>query len=73
MKLPSYCQLSTRPYSRETYEEETAPETVIRYRKVKDEHGKERIESNARIVRWSDGSTQLLIGGTEALTVTAQV
>lgn len=73
VKLPSYCQISTRPYSRETYESEASAETVIRYRKVLDASGKETIETNARLVRWSDGSSQLLIGGTEALAVTAQV
>lgn len=74
MKLPSYCQISTRPYSRETFtEEEGAPETVIRFRKVRNEHGEERVESNARMVRWSDGSTSLLIGDGEALQVSSQV
>jgi RNA polymerase-associated protein LEO1 len=31
-------------------------ENTIRWRILKDEHGNERRESNAKIVRWSDGT-----------------
>ena len=43
---------------------------IIRWRKVIDpETGEEKVESNARMVKWSDGSWQLLIGN-EAFNVT---
>ena len=37
-------------------------ENTIRWRYRKDNEGNEVKESNARIVRWSDGSTSLLLG-----------
>lgn len=37
-------------------------ENTIRWRFRKDKDGNEVKESNARIVRWSDGSTSLLLG-----------
>ena len=44
---------------------------VIRWRKVIDADGSERVESNARFVKWSDGSVQLLLGD-EVLGVSEQ-
>lgn len=41
------------------------PETIMRWRVVTDEHGHERHESNARFVRWSNGTVQLFLGGDE--------
>lgn len=40
----------------------TNPKTVIRWRCVKDEAGNIKKESNTRLVKWSDGSIQLMIG-----------
>ncbi|KAJ1861082.1 Paf1 complex component [Coemansia sp. RSA 2703] len=37
---------------------------TIRWRRVTDSDGQTRRESNARLVRWSDGSTTVVIGGT---------
>ncbi|KAJ2892371.1 Paf1 complex component [Coemansia aciculifera] len=36
---------------------------TIRWRRTTGSDGKERRESNARLVRWSDGSTSIVIGG----------
>eukprot|EP01088_Endostelium_zonatum_P014500 TRINITY_DN3210_c0_g1_i3.p1 TRINITY_DN3210_c0_g1~~TRINITY_DN3210_c0_g1_i3.p1 ORF type:complete len:258 (-),score=95.10 TRINITY_DN3210_c0_g1_i3:81-854(-) len=46
------------------------PETIIRWRYTTDEHGNTIRESNAKFVRWSNGTIQLYIaGGTEILDV----
>ena len=37
-------------------------ENTIRWRRGKDEEGNEVKESNARVVKWSDGSMSLLLG-----------
>ncbi|CAL9244445.1 unnamed protein product [Arabidopsis halleri] len=44
---------------------------IVRHRFVKSRDGKTYTESNARFVRWSDGSLQLLIGN-EVLDITEQ-
>uniref|UniRef100_A0A2P2LPC3 RNA polymerase-associated protein LEO1 n=1 Tax=Rhizophora mucronata TaxID=61149 RepID=A0A2P2LPC3_RHIMU len=44
---------------------------IVRWRKVKNPDGTTSVESNARFVRWSDGSLQLLIGN-EVLDVSEQ-
>ncbi|KAG7613768.1 Leo1-like protein [Arabidopsis suecica] len=44
---------------------------IVRHRFVKSRDGKTYSESNARFVRWSDGSLQLLIGN-EVLNITEQ-
>lgn len=54
-------------------------ETTIRWRYVRDENGNiitdekgvPQMESNARFVRWSDGSTHLILGGNEFLNAEA--
>ncbi|KAI8589162.1 Leo1-like protein-domain-containing protein [Geranomyces variabilis] len=38
-------------------------ENTIRWRTVRDLNGQERRESNTRFVKWSDGSTSLILGG----------
>ena len=60
---------------------QTPFQNIIRWRKVIDPEtgkpvidpktGEDKVESNARFVKWSDGSTQLLIGA-EAFNVTEQ-
>lgn len=49
----------------------TAVESLIRWRTVRDENGNEKRESNARFVKWDDGSIHLMIGG-EVLDVKEQ-
>lgn len=44
---------------------------IVRYRSVRNAHDKFSYESNARFVRWSDGSLQLLIGN-EVLDISVQ-
>ncbi|KAM7268857.1 hypothetical protein ACFE04_011023 [Oxalis oulophora] len=44
---------------------------IVRYREVKTQDGGMTYESNARFVRWSDGSLQLLIGN-EVLDISVQ-
>eukprot|EP00250_Pteridium_aquilinum_P009861 c18986_g1_i1 orf=677-2545(-) len=46
-------------------------DNVARWRKVRDRDGNVKIESNARFVKWSDGSMQLLIGN-EVLDISIQ-
>eukprot|EP01102_Stenamoeba_stenopodia_P023205 TRINITY_DN9919_c0_g6_i1.p1 TRINITY_DN9919_c0_g6~~TRINITY_DN9919_c0_g6_i1.p1 ORF type:complete len:483 (-),score=231.52 TRINITY_DN9919_c0_g6_i1:39-1487(-) len=53
-------------------------ETTIRWRFVRDENGNiltdekgiPQMESNARLVRWADGTTNLILGGNEFLNAT---
>ncbi len=45
--------------------------SVIRWRKVKDENGNEKVESNTRIIRWPDGTVQLQLGD-EVFTVSSR-
>lgn len=53
-------------------------ETTIRWRFVRDENGNvitdekgiPQMESNARLVRWADGTTHLILGGNEFLNAT---
>ncbi|RZC60970.1 hypothetical protein C5167_022728 [Papaver somniferum] len=44
---------------------------IVRWRKVRNPDGTVSVESNARFVRWSDGSIQLLIGN-EVLDISTQ-
>ncbi|KAH7425482.1 hypothetical protein KP509_11G056600 [Ceratopteris richardii] len=46
-------------------------DNVVRWRKVRDRDGNVKCESNARFVKWSDGSMQLLIGN-EVLNISVQ-
>jgi len=86
VKLPNILGIEHSPYDPEIYtppdpvnfEDETKrlrirPENFIRWRYKKDENGNltTEKESNARFVRWSDGSLQLLLGN-EAIEVSEQ-
>ncbi|XP_065835273.1 RNA polymerase-associated protein LEO1-like isoform X1 [Oscarella lobularis] len=78
VKLPNFLSVEPRPFDGATYMDEVEDdemldeegrtrlklkvENTIRWRSVKDENGDEMKESNARIVRWSDGSMSLLLG-----------
>lgn len=78
MKLPNFLSVETRPFDHETYEDEIDEEetldeegrarlklkveNTIRWKDVFAESGKMVKESNARFVRWSDGSMSLHLG-----------
>ena len=78
VKLPNFLSVETRPFDHETYEDEIDEEetldeegrarlklkveNTIRWKDVYTESGKMVKESNARFVRWSDGSMSLHLG-----------
>uniref|UniRef100_A0A6P7H0P6 Another transcription unit protein n=1 Tax=Diabrotica virgifera virgifera TaxID=50390 RepID=A0A6P7H0P6_DIAVI len=78
VKLPNFLSVETRPFDPETYEDEIDEEetldeegrarlklkveNTIRWKESMDDEGNMKKESNARIVRWSDGSYSLHLG-----------
>ena len=78
VKLPNFLSVDTRPFDPETYEDEIDEEetldeegrqrlklkvgNTIRWRKYINDKGETVQESNARFVRWSDGSLSLHLG-----------
>ncbi|XP_050526264.1 another transcription unit protein [Daktulosphaira vitifoliae] len=78
VKLPNFLSVETRPYDKETYEDEIDEEetldeegrarvklkveNTIRWREIFDKDGNLVKESNARIIKWSDGSMSLHLG-----------
>ncbi|KAB0797192.1 hypothetical protein PPYR_08186 [Photinus pyralis] len=78
VKLPNFLSVETRPFDQETYEDEIDEEetldeegrarlklkveNTIRWREDVDKEGNTFKESNARFVRWSDGSLSLHLG-----------
>ncbi|XP_044266863.1 another transcription unit protein [Tribolium madens] len=78
VKLPNFLSVETRPFDPETYEDEIDEEetldeegrarlklkveNTIRWRENMDKEGNVKKESNARLVRWSDGSYSLHLG-----------
>jgi len=78
VKLPNFLSMECRPFDPESYQDEIEDEdamdeegrqrlklkveNTIRWRQGFDAEGKAIKESNARIVRWSDGSTSLYLG-----------
>ncbi|XP_053784405.1 RNA polymerase-associated protein LEO1 [Desmodus rotundus] len=78
VKLPKFLSIEPKPFDPQYYEDEFADEKVldeeertrlkikventIRWRTRQDEAGNEIKESNARIVKWSDGSLSLHLG-----------
>ncbi|GFV61660.1 RNA polymerase-associated protein LEO1 [Trichonephila clavipes] len=78
VKLPNFLSVDTRPYDPTWYEDEIDEDEVldeegrarlklkventIRWRKTYDDDGNEQRESNARIIKWSDGSLSLHLG-----------
>merc|ERR1719245_585288 len=87
IKLPNFLSVDCRPYDPETYEDEIDDddcldeegrerlklkvENTIRWRIGFDEEGKATRESNARMVKWSDGSYSMHLGS-EVFDVTKQ-
>lgn len=78
IKLPNFLSVDTRPYDPQWYEDEIDEDEVldeegrarlklkventVRWRNRYDELGNQIRESNARIIRWSDGSLSLHLG-----------
>ncbi|KRY18703.1 RNA polymerase-associated protein LEO1 [Trichinella patagoniensis] len=78
VKLPNFISVEPREFDVDTYEDEIDEDEVldeegrsrlklkventIRWRNTIDEHGNSVAESNAKIIRWSDGSMSLYIG-----------
>ncbi|XP_063341754.1 RNA polymerase-associated protein LEO1 [Pelmatolapia mariae] len=78
VKLPNFLSVEPRPFDPQYYEDEFEDEEMldeegrtrlklkventIRWRVKRDEEGNETRESNARIVKWSDGSMSLHLG-----------
>ncbi|KAF4101624.1 RNA polymerase-associated protein LEO1 [Onychostoma macrolepis] len=78
VKLPNFLSVEPRPFDPQYYEDEFEDEEMldeegrtrlklkventIRWRSRRDEEGNELKESNARIVKWSDGSMSLHLG-----------
>lgn len=78
VKLPNFLSVETRPFDQETYEDEIDEEetmdeegrqriklkvsNTIRWREFMDNSGNVVKESNARVVKWSDGSMSLHLG-----------
>uniref|UniRef100_A0A671SHT6 RNA polymerase-associated protein LEO1 n=1 Tax=Sinocyclocheilus anshuiensis TaxID=1608454 RepID=A0A671SHT6_9TELE len=78
VKLPNFLSVEPRPFDPQYYEDEFEDEEMldeegrtrlklkventIRWRSRRDEEGNEIKDSNARIVKWSDGSMSLHLG-----------
>lgn len=78
VKLPNFLSVDTRPFDPENYEDEIDEEetldeegrqrlklkvgNTIRWRRYIDDKGETVQESNARFVKWSDGSLSLHLG-----------
>ncbi|KAL0692215.1 hypothetical protein Bca4012_059395 [Brassica carinata] len=85
IKVSNIMGIDPKPFDAKTFVEEDTFESdepggkmrirlannIVRHRFVKGRDGKTYSESNARFVRWSDGSLQLLIGN-EVLDITEQ-
>ncbi|KDN43246.1 hypothetical protein RSAG8_06213, partial [Rhizoctonia solani AG-8 WAC10335] len=87
MRMPNFLKLDTKPFHNETYEgpqddyegEERKESAImldvtntIRWRWVQGESGEMKKQSNARIVKWSDGSMSLQLG-TELFDINSNV
>ena len=75
VRLTNIAGVESRAFDPATFEpaedHHEANRNVVRWRRVSQPDGTVKIESNARFVRWSDGTTQLLIGD-EVLGVSEQ-
>ncbi|KAF9597602.1 hypothetical protein IFM89_020081 [Coptis chinensis] len=85
VKVSNIMGVEPKPFARKTYVEDDIVVTdksgskrrirlennVVRWRRVQSPDGMMNVESNARFVRWSDGSLQLLIGN-EILDISVQ-
>ncbi|XP_071702476.1 protein LEO1 homolog [Rutidosis leptorrhynchoides] len=85
IKVSNIMGIDPKPFDPKTFVEEDAfvaddsghnkrirlENNIVRYRAVRNPNGTTSYESNARFVRWSDGSLQLLIGN-EVLDISVQ-
>ncbi|XP_057443078.1 protein LEO1 homolog isoform X2 [Lotus japonicus] len=85
IKVSNIMGVDPKPFDPKTYVEEDTFVTdesgakkrirlennIVRWRDVRNPDGTKSVESNARFVRWSDGSVQLLIGN-EVLDISVQ-
>nr|GEU29683.1 protein LEO1 homolog isoform X1 [Tanacetum cinerariifolium] len=85
IKVSNIMGIDPKPFDPKTFVEEDAfvadesgntkrirlENNIVRYRAVRNPDGTKSYESNARFVRWSDGSLQLLIGN-EVLDISTQ-
>jgi len=78
VRFPNFLSVEPRPFDAEYYEDEAEEddeldeegrtrlklkvENTIRWRKITDASGNETTQSNARIVKWSDGTQSLIVG-----------
>lgn len=78
VRFPNFLSVEPRPFDAEFYEDEAEEddeldeegrtrlklkvENTIRWRKIADASGNETTQSNARIVKWSDGTQSLIVG-----------
>ena len=78
VRFPNFLSVEPKPFDPAHYEDEVEEdddldeegrtrlklkvENTIRWRKVTQPDGTEKVESNAKIVRWSDGSQSLILG-----------
>lgn len=78
VRFPNFLSVEPKPFDAEHYEDEHEEdddldeegrtrlklkvENTIRWRKVTQPDGTDKIESNAKIVRWSDGTQSLILG-----------
>merc|ERR1711977_487326 len=51
---------------------DTFPDSTIRWKYITDENGNKKRVSNARIVKWSDGSMHLMVGNKTAYKIKIQ-
>ncbi|KAJ1306541.1 hypothetical protein OPQ81_007542 [Rhizoctonia solani] len=88
MRLPNFLKLDTKPFHNETYEgpqdeydgeDRKAASAImldvtntIRWRWIQGENGEMKKQSNARVVKWSDGSMSLQLG-TEIFDINSSV
>lgn len=85
VRVSNIMEIDTKPFDPKTYVEEDVfvtdesggrkrirlEDNIVRWREVRNRDGTITRESNARFVRWSDGSLQLLIGN-EVLDISVQ-
>ncbi|VDK87038.1 unnamed protein product [Litomosoides sigmodontis] len=87
VKLPNFLSIEPRPFDQDHYEDEfdeddlldeegrarlkLRVENTIRWRYVLDDDGNIQKQGNSKVVRWSDGTMSLYLGG-EIFDVTAQ-
>ena len=68
VKTPAVLRIESRPFDVATHDKEMEKRLfkgvsdVIRHRRIQDYDGKDIVQSNARLVKWDDGTMQLIVG-----------